>query len=65
MRPELAITHYCYAEALDQTGDAAGARAALDEATRLFTDMQMHWWAWKARSLGSRTGVAAPGEPTG
>ena len=51
--PELAISHFRYAEALATTGDAIGARTQLDAAETLFRKLGMVWWLEQANELRS------------
>ena len=50
-RPDLAITHFRYAELLQQKGDLPQAREQLGQATALFSDMEMTWWLEEAEAL--------------
>ena len=51
-RPHLAITHFRYAELLQQKGDLPHAREQLGQATALFREMEMTWWLEQAEALG-------------
>ena len=51
-RPDLALTHFHYAELLQKKGDHDAAREQLDQATALFRDMEMAWWLKQAEKLG-------------
>ncbi len=51
-RPHLAITHFRYAEMLQQKGDHNAAREQLGQATALFREMEMTWWLEQAEALG-------------
>jgi len=51
-RPELAISHFRYAELLLRKGDSAQAGEQLDKAGTLFREMEMTWWLQQAEALG-------------
>ncbi len=53
-RPDLAITHYRYAELLAKKGDLDQAREQLDQAIDLFREMEMTWWLEQAERLATR-----------
>ena len=53
-RPDLAITHFRYAECLHKKGDLDAAREQLDQAKTLFRDMGMGWWTDQAEGLRGR-----------
>ena len=56
-RPELAISHFRYAELFRKKGDHDAAREQLDQATALFRDMEMTWWLEQAEELGKTLAV--------
>ena len=51
-RPELAISHYRYAELLHKKGKFDHAQEQLDQATALFREMGMNWWLEQAEIFG-------------
>jgi tetratricopeptide (TPR) repeat protein len=51
MRPDLAITHFRYAELQEKRGDLDLAREQLDKATDLFREMEMTWWLARGEAL--------------
>ena len=53
-RPDLAITHFRFAEILQLHGCADPAREQLDQAEALFSDMGMDWWTEQAGGLRGR-----------
>ena len=57
-RPDLAITHFRYAELLHKKGDRADALEQHHQATALFRDMEMTWWLEQADALGKSLGAA-------
>ena len=57
-RPNLAITHFRYAELLQQKGDLSEARENLDKAATLFREMGMTWWLEQAEALGKSLDAA-------
>jgi hypothetical protein len=50
-RPELALSHFRYAEALAKTGDVSGARKQLETAEALFLEIGMTGWLERAGVL--------------
>jgi len=55
-RPELAISHFRFAETLEQTVDASSARSQLEMAETLFQEIGMHWWLEQAIALRDKLG---------
>lgn len=53
--PDLALTHFRYAELLQQKGDQAEAREQLDQAIALFREMDMPWWLEQAEELREKS----------
>ncbi len=53
-RPELAMNHFRYAEILRTKGDLARARPHLDDAIKLFTELDMPWWLEQAAKLSGQ-----------
>ena len=58
--PDLALTHFRYAEILHKKGDLDAAREQLDQATALFADMEMTWWSKQADGLRGRIEAGEP-----
>jgi hypothetical protein len=58
-RPELAVTHFRYAEIPHKKGDLERAMEQLAEAARLFRDMKMTWWTKQVEALRGRTSGAS------
>jgi class 3 adenylate cyclase len=58
LRSDLAIVHFDYAKLLAEKGDIERAKAQLQFATDLFTEMGMTWWMEQAKKLMERL---APG----
>ncbi len=56
-RPDLAITHLRYAEALAQVEQTQPATQQLDLATPLFREMEMQWWPDRAAELRIKLGL--------
>ena len=54
MRPDLAITHFRFAELLGRKGDSAEASEQLTKATAFFREMEMTWWLEQAERLATR-----------
>ena len=64
-RPEIAMTNFRYAEALEIKGDLDRSRELLAHATNLFKDMGMASWLGKAEALRSRLDAEiSDGRPT-
>ena len=72
--PDLALTHFRYAECLHKIGDLDAAREQLHQAKALFRDMEMTWWLEHADALRQRIESGQPfvwfapyvdGPPTG
>ena len=55
-RPDLAVSHFRYAELLRDRGDVAQARSQLDQAAGLFAEMEMTWWMHQAITLRAELG---------
>jgi class 3 adenylate cyclase/tetratricopeptide (TPR) repeat protein len=55
-RPELAISHFRYAEVLAQAGDVGRARRQLETAEALFREIGMTWWLEQASVLRNKLG---------
>ncbi|HTS53937.1 MAG TPA: AAA family ATPase, partial [Burkholderiales bacterium] len=55
-RPELAISHLRYAEALAQTGDTSRVGMQLEAAEALFREIGMTWWLEQASVLRHKLG---------
>lgn len=55
-RPDLAVSHFRYAELLRNRSDLAQASSQLDEASELFTEMEMTWWISEASKLRAEFG---------
>jgi tetratricopeptide (TPR) repeat protein len=55
-RPELAISHFRYAEALAQLEHMQRATQELDLAESLFREMEMQWWPDRASELRAKLG---------
>ena len=55
-RPELALSHFRYAEALAQTEDLSLARSQLETAEALFREIGMSWWLEQASALRNKLG---------
>jgi tetratricopeptide (TPR) repeat protein len=53
-RPDLAVTHFRYAEILHKKADHPAALAQLAEAEKLFAEMEMTWWSEQAAGLRTR-----------
>ncbi|MCZ6552284.1 MAG: hypothetical protein O7A67_00660, partial [SAR324 cluster bacterium] len=53
-KPNVALTHFRYAECLHKKGDLDTAREQLDRAEALFRDMGMDWWTEQAEGLRGR-----------
>ena len=56
-RPELAVTHFRYAELLQQKSDLPKAREQLNKASALFSEMEMNWWLEQAEALRKNLAV--------
>ena len=59
-RPDLAVTHFRFAEILHKKGDLDAAREQLDQAAALFADMEMTWWSEQAKKLRGRIKAGEP-----
>ncbi|MEE8436463.1 MAG: hypothetical protein V3S64_16880, partial [bacterium] len=59
-RPGLAEIHLRHAEILHKKGDLDTAREQLGQATTLFGEMEMTWWAEQAEALLGRIESGAP-----
>ncbi|MEO5861954.1 MAG: hypothetical protein ABIQ03_05765 [Burkholderiales bacterium] len=55
-RPDLAVSHFRYAELLRDRGDLAQASRQLDQAAELFAEMEMTWWMKQAGNLRAESG---------
>jgi tetratricopeptide (TPR) repeat protein len=53
-RPNLALAHLRHAEILHKKVDLARARVEIDQASKLFLDMDMTWWGEQAEALRGR-----------
>ncbi|MCH8845032.1 MAG: AAA family ATPase, partial [SAR324 cluster bacterium] len=58
--PNLALTHFRYAEILHKKGDLDAAREQLDQAATLFRDIKMTWWNDQAEKLKERIDGGEP-----
>ncbi len=52
--PDLALTHFRYAEILHSRGHLKQSRENLDQAFEFFLDMEMTWWLEQAEELRER-----------
>ena len=55
-QPFTAVSHFRYAELLQQKGDLAAAREQIAKASALFRDMGMTWWLGQAEKLKAEVG---------
>ncbi|MCH7479693.1 MAG: hypothetical protein IIA14_16525, partial [SAR324 cluster bacterium] len=55
-QPFTAVSHFRYAELLQQKGDLAAAREQISKASALFRDMGMTWWLGQAEKLEAEVG---------
>jgi hypothetical protein len=58
-RPDLAVSHFRYAELLRVKGELDRARGQLNSAMELFDEMGMTWWARQAIKLGAELELTA------
>jgi hypothetical protein len=59
-RPDLAISHFRYAELLHQKDSLEQAREQLEKASALFREMGMTWWLEQAETLRGRLEAGRP-----
>ena len=58
--PQVAFSHFRYAECLHKKGDLPAALEQLTEAESLFAKMKMNWWSEQAAGLRGRIAAAKP-----
>jgi tetratricopeptide (TPR) repeat protein len=57
-QPDLAVSHFRYAELFHTNGNFEEARQQLDQAVQLFIEMDMPWWIEEAAKLRIKLGPA-------